>query len=97
MGYLKCGKKANLRTEMCHAAIDIRAARPAAAHCRQRLWLGRSATTPMLAINRARRDAYAAMIKGEPDALVGCENLAKQEEIRRTIDLEVVKIERRLG
>jgi methylisocitrate lyase len=54
------------------------------------------ATTPLLAMHRALRNAYAAMGKGEPDPLVGSDRLAEQEEIHRTIDLEtMLEIERR--
>jgi methylisocitrate lyase len=54
------------------------------------------ATTPLLAVHRALRDAYAAMAKGEPDPLVGMDRHAEQEEIHRTIDLDtLLEIERR--
>lgn len=53
------------------------------------------ATTPLLAVHRALRDAYAAMAKGEPDPLVGSDRHAEQEEIHRTIDLaSMLEIER---
>ena len=54
------------------------------------------ATTPLLAMHRALRDAYAAMARGEPDPLVGSDRHAEQEEIHRTIDLDtLLEIERR--
>lgn len=54
------------------------------------------ATTPMLAMHRALRNAYAAMARGEPDPLVGSDRHAEQEEIHRTIDLDtLLAIERR--
>lgn len=54
------------------------------------------AVTPLLAVHRALRQAYAAMAKGEPDPLVGADRHAEQEEIHRTIDLEsMLAIERR--
>jgi hypothetical protein len=54
------------------------------------------ATTPLLAMHRALRGAYAAMARGEPDPLVGGDRHAEQEEIHRTIDLDaMLEIERR--
>ena len=54
------------------------------------------ATTPLLAMHRALRDAYTAMARGEPDPLVGSDRHAEQEEIHRTIDLDtLLEIERR--
>ena len=54
------------------------------------------ATTPLLAMHRALREAYAAMFRGEPDPLVGADRHAEQEEIHRTIDLDkMLEIERR--
>ena len=54
------------------------------------------ATTPLLAMHRALRDAYAAMARGEPDPLVGSDRHVEQEEIHRTIDLDtLLEIERR--
>jgi 2-methylisocitrate lyase-like PEP mutase family enzyme len=53
------------------------------------------ATTPLLVMHRALRDAYAAMAKGEPDPLLGADRHVEQEEIHRTIDLaSMLEIER---
>jgi hypothetical protein len=49
------------------------------------------ASTPLLAMHRALRDAYAAMAKGELDPLVGSDRHAEQEEIHRTIDLAMLR------
>src|SRR5262245_27061122 len=51
------------------------------------------ATTPLLAMHRALRDAYAAMAEGELDPLVGSDRHAEQEEIHRTIDLDAMMLE----
>ena len=54
------------------------------------------AVTPLLAMHRALRDAYAAIAKGVPDPLVGADRHAEHEEIHRTIDLDtMLEIERR--
>jgi 2-methylisocitrate lyase-like PEP mutase family enzyme len=54
------------------------------------------AITPLLAMHRALRNAYAAMAKGEADPLVGPDRHAEQEAIHRTIDLDaMLEIERR--
>src|SRR5262245_21559853 len=43
------------------------------------------ATTPLLAMHRALREAYVAMAEGRPDPLVGADHNAEQDEIHRTI------------
>lgn len=54
------------------------------------------AVTPLLAVHRALRDAYAAMAKGAPDPLVGKDHRAEHDEMHRTIDLDtMLEIEKR--
>lgn len=54
------------------------------------------ATTPMLAMHRALRDSYAAILKGEADPLVGGSIQAEDKALKESIALEtLLEVERR--
>lgn len=54
------------------------------------------AQTPLLAMHRALRDCYAAILNGEPDPLVGAAAAAENEALQRSIGLEaLLEVERR--
>lgn len=53
-------------------------------------------TTPILAMHRALRDSYAAIMKGEADPLVGGTLQAEDEALKQSIGLEtLLEVERR--
>jgi len=54
------------------------------------------AQTPMLALHRALRDSYAAILKGEADPLVGASILAEDKALKASAGLEtLLEVERR--
>jgi hypothetical protein len=54
------------------------------------------AQTPMLALHRALRDSYAAILKGEADPLVGASILAEDKALTASAGLEtLLEVERR--
>ena len=54
------------------------------------------AQTPMLAMHRALRDCYAAIVRGAPDPLVGESVQAENEALHESIGLEaLLEVERR--
>ena len=54
------------------------------------------AQTPMLAMHRAIRDSYAAILKGEADPLVGASIQAEDKALKQSIGLEaLLEVERR--
>jgi len=54
------------------------------------------AHTPMLALHRALRDSYAAILKGEADPLVGASILAEDKALKASAGLEtLLEVERR--
>ena len=54
------------------------------------------AQTPLLAMHRALRDCYAAILNGEPDPLVGAAAAAENEALHQSIGLEtLLEVERR--
>jgi methylisocitrate lyase len=54
------------------------------------------ATTPMLAMHRALRDSYAAILNGEADPLVGGSLQAEDKALKQSIGLEILlEVERR--